>query len=122
MRREQQLELGGQAITVHELTVGEVRVWLADAEGQVQMDADGTPDVVALWLLDDCTFGDLRRMSSATREQLDSLTDSQLRALVDACKGLNPGFFGMRARLMALGQSSLAALEPPPASPPRSAD
>lgn len=114
MRREKTLDLAGQAVTVHELTVGEVRAWLADAEGQVPKDANGTPDVVALWLLDDCTLGDLARMSDVTPEQLSGLTDSTLRELVAACKALNPGFFGLRGRLMALGQASLG-LTPMPA-------
>jgi hypothetical protein len=113
MRREKPLELAGQAVTVRELTVGEVRAWLADAEGQVGRDADGMPDIIGLWLLDECSFGDLKRMSDVSDERLNDLTDSDLRALVDACKDLNPGFFGLRARLTALGKASLES----PAAP-----
>lgn len=113
MRREKQLDLAGQTVTVRELTVGEVRAWLADAEAQVQRDVDGMPDIVGLWLLDECSFGDLKRMSDISDERLNDLTDSDLRALVDACKDLNPGFFGLRARLTALGAASLES----PAAP-----
>lgn len=116
MRRERIIALGEHAVTVRELTVGELRAWLADAEGQLLKDADGTPDIVALWLLDECTLGDLMRMSSATREQLDDMADSELRALVAACKELNPGFFALRGRLMAIGERAMAMPPPPPAS------
>ena len=113
MRREKQLDLAGQAVTVRELTVGEVRAWLADAEGQAQRDADGMPDIVGLLLLEDCTFGDLKRMSDVSDGQLNDLTGSDLRVLVDACKDLNPGFFGLRARLTALGMASLESQAAP---------
>ena len=120
MRREKQLELLGQPVTVRELTVGEVRAWLADAEGQVQRDADGMPDIVGMWLLEDCTFGDLMQMSSASRDLLDSATESDLLRLVACCRELNPGFFGLRARLMAIGQRALdqsaPAISPSPSA------
>lgn len=123
MRREKTITVGEQPIAVRELTVGELRAWLADVDGQIQRDADGTPDVVGLWLLDDCSFGDLMRMSSVTREQMDAMTETDLRALVAACRELNPGFFGMRARLMAIGQQAMTTQQPAPeTSPAPSAD
>ncbi len=121
MRREKQVEIAGQPVTVRELTVGEVRAWLADAEGQMQRDADGQPDIVGLLLLEDCTFGDLMQMSTITRERMDGATESDLLRLAACCKELNPGFFGMRARLMALGQRALDQQAPASSSSPSAA-
>lgn len=110
MRRERHIEVGGHALTVRELTVAEIRAWLADAESQLLRDADGTPDVVGLWLLDECSFGDLLRMSTVTRDQLGDFTPAEIRELVAVCRELNPDFFTLRARLMRIGeQASLPA-------------
>lgn len=104
MRREEHTTLGGHDITVRELTVGEVRAWLASVE-QIATEIDsGRPDVVALFLLDDCTFADLQRMSTVTAEQLDSLGQAELRDLAAKCRELNPDFFGLRSRLLSLGR------------------
>lgn len=107
MRITKELALGEQVVTVKELTLSEIRGWLAEGE------RSGERDVVDALLLDDCPLDDLLRFCSATPDELDRLTQSELRELVAEVKELNPDFFGLRSKLLRLvvsaGKSSSSA-------------
>ena len=81
-------------LTVQELTVAEVRDWISTVENKAE------PDLVAELLTDDISLSDLPRFCAITPEQVDSLTQSELTALLATCKELNPHFFALRAKIM----------------------
>lgn len=90
-----ELQLGGIAVTVRELTVLQVRNWLAE-----MVNPTGQADIVDQAFFDECSLGDLQRMTSLTREQIDQLRPSQLRDVIALCRELNPDFFGFMGRLV----------------------
>ncbi len=101
MKLTKKIETGAGPVTVRELTVGEVRAWMKDVAARV----GGKVDVVGEMLLDDCSLIDLQRMSDLTDAVADALGQSEIREVADAAKELNPNFFGMRSRLMELGET-----------------
>jgi hypothetical protein len=91
---------GGEAplaVTVRELTVGEIRAWLADVQA-----ASDAVDIVDVMLLRDVSLQDVQRMSSLTAEQVEALAPSQIRTVVAAARELNEDFFGLRAGLLSV--------------------
>ena len=90
-----ELQLGNTSVTVRELTVLQVRNWLAEV---VQPSVQS--DIVDQALFGDCALSDLQRMTSLSSEQIDQLRPSQLREVIALCKELNPDFFGFMARLV----------------------
>lgn len=110
MRRTKAVSLGEATVSVHELTVGEIRNWLRDLDSAG--DRAGT-DLVGAVLFEEISFDDLKRLSNVTEAQLDAATPGELRALIEAARELNADFFGMRARLAAIGQAALAAAPAP---------
>lgn len=83
------------AVTVRELTVGEIRAWLKDV--QAQSDA---VDVVDVMLLRDVSLQDVMRLTSLTAVQVEGLGPSQLRTVVEAAREINEDFFALRAGLL----------------------
>lgn len=91
---------GGEAplaVTVRELTVGEIRAWLKDVQG------DGTVDLVDVMLLRDVSLQDIGHMSSLTAAQIEGLTPSQLHQVLDAAREINSDFFALRAGILSVG-------------------
>lgn len=86
-----ELAFGDIRITVREMTVLQVRGWLAEDSAQ-----EGLIDTA---FLPDCAFSDLKRMSTLTDAQIDTLRPSQLREVVELCKELNPDFFDFLRRV-----------------------
>jgi hypothetical protein len=99
MRITKTIETSAGTTAVRELTVGEVRAWMKEAAGR----AGGEVDVVGEMLLEDCSIADLLRMSDLTDAAADSMGPSEIRKIADLAKELNPYFFGLRSRLVALG-------------------
>lgn len=98
-----ELAFGEIRITVREMTVQQVRSWLSEENPD-----EGLIDVA---FFSDCSFSDLKRMSSLTDEQLDALRPSQLREVLAVCKELNPDFFDFLRRvkdLLKLGEKGTA--------------
>lgn len=83
-------KIGGHEVVCRELTVAEVR-------GLMQQGVSG--DLVEDLLFEEVRLGDLLRLTNLTKEQLDEMLPSDLRAVVDGCKEANPDFFAMLARL-----------------------
>ena len=96
------VELAGVQVTVRELTVAEVRTWLAEIEAGVAVDPLGS------MVFEDCSLDDLVRMSDATAEGMEALTYGELLPLRDACKALNPHFFRVRAAVQKVARASEA--------------
>lgn len=93
------VELAGVQVTVRELTVAEVRTWLAEIEAGVVVDPLGS------MVFDDCSLDDLARMSDATAAGMEMLTYGELLPLRDACKALNPHFFRVRAAVQKVARA-----------------
>lgn len=93
------VELAGVKVTVRELTVAEVRTWLAEIEAGVAVDPLGS------MVFDDCSLDDLARMSDVTAAGMEALTYGELLPLRDACKALNPHFFRVRAAVQKVARA-----------------
>lgn len=93
------IALGGREVTVRELTVGEVRAWVAEIESGV------TVDVIGSMVFEDCALADLVRMSDMTVTEMDGLGQSDLAALRDKCRALNPHFFKVREALQRVSRA-----------------
>lgn len=91
-------------VVVRELTVGEVRDWLAEVEcGAV------TVDIVSGSVWQDLSLDDLPRMCDATLAELDAYAPSELETLVTACKEINRHFFLPRAEVARVMKEIAAA-------------
>lgn len=88
--------LGALEVTVHELTVPQIRAELASADALAE-DAD----LVDAWLIEGMPLWDLSVYCSLTREQIaeHNLAPSQIRQVVEKIRELNRDFFGMWARV-----------------------
>jgi hypothetical protein len=93
------------AVTVKEMTVGEVRNWLLDAE------TGASEDPLHALALEDCSLSDLARMSDIDAQSLEGYTPSQLTPLIAAAKELNPHFFRVRAALSGVARMMLKEAE-----------
>lgn len=102
MRYVKTLTLADRAIQIRELTVADIRAWLKDLE------TDTGGDVVDVALFEDVRLADLALLTDLAPEAVEALTPSQLRQVFDAAREVNADFFGMRGRLMRLGQAALA--------------
>lgn len=102
MRALRELEVGGRTIQVKELTVGEIRAWLASL-------GSGTADAVDLALFEEMSVGELALMTGLSRQDIEAMTPSELAELMAVAQELNTRFFGMRARLEEMGKRALAA-------------
>jgi len=113
MGMAQTTAVGDRVVVVHELTVGEVRDWIAAAEAGAQEDA------LQGLALDDCGLSDLARMSDISADELEAYTPSEMADLIAVCKEVNPHFFRVRAalsgvaRLMLREAAVLASNAPP---------
>lgn len=96
------VDLGdGQIVTVRELTVGEIRAWLAEAEQATEAQMD----VVGSLLLGDVALADLARMTDISAAEMDALPLSAINQIKAVARGLNADFFALRQRIteVALG-------------------
>lgn len=96
MKRTKEVELDGRTVTVRELTVAEVRLWLKDLD-QLR---EGAIDLVTEGIMADASLGDVARMTDLTPEALDDLTPSQIEVVITVCREINPHFFRLRDRLL----------------------
>lgn len=114
MRIEKPIPIGNHTITIRELTVADIRALLVASiqqHGDVGLIPDQADLVLNATLLPDLRLDELRAMAPMEPELLDSLADSELHALREKCRELNPLFFGMKARLeQAKAQAEMIAL------------
>jgi hypothetical protein len=97
-----EVEVSGQIIVAHEITVAEMRQWL------VGMQTAASFNVLDATLFRDyeVSINDLVLMSSATRSFIEATTATELAKLVAAVKEVNPFFFQFRQVLNDLNQVS----------------
>lgn len=96
--------VGGLAVTVRELTVGEIRSKLAAGMASVPTDA------LHVLMFGEFSIGDLMEFSDLTAQQVEGLKPSELREVWRRIHEVNADFFALCARLLALAP----APEPPP--------
>tara|TARA_R110000868_G_scaffold187781_4_gene430430 strand:+ start:5152 stop:5517 length:366 start_codon:yes stop_codon:yes gene_type:complete len=89
---------GELSIICRELTVLQVRGWME------ALDA-GVTDTLSGALFKDCSFDELKRMTTLTDDQLNSLRPSQIEQVIGVCKELNPHFFALLGRVAAVVQA-----------------
>lgn len=99
MRVTQTIETGAGVLTVKELTVGEVRRWLAEVANGIELPAD----VIGNVLFEGFSLFELALFLD-TPPDYDALTQSEVRALDALARQLNPDFFRFRQRLFQVGK------------------
>lgn len=100
MRVIREIDLDGRAVQVRELTVGEIRRWLASKVGP--------GDVVDSLLFEEVALSDLSFLSDLDAAAVDALTPSEIDKVVSVAREINAVFFAMRERTVALGRRILA--------------
>lgn len=106
--------VGERPVTVRELTVAEVRNWVAELEGRHL-------DPIRAMVFDDCSLDDLERMADMSAADMEAFAPGDLAELHAAAKALNPHFFKVREALASVSRaiqagidsSSSTALSPP---------
>ncbi|UCV13765.1 hypothetical protein [Quatrionicoccus australiensis] len=88
-------------VIVRELTVGEIRSWLA---AKVQ-----PGDLVDSMLIADISISDLLILSDLTNGEIEELTPAELDLVITAAKEINVAFFAMREKMVDIGTKILAA-------------
>lgn len=102
-----QIKADDRLITVRELTVGEIRAWLASAEAQ----DDAGVDVVGALLFEQVTLDDLARMCDVSVDEMNALPLSVINQVKAAAEALNADFFALRGRII---QAAKALAVAPP--------
>lgn len=97
-----EIQVGAISVVVRELTVLQVRAWLSEIS---EARKDGF-DPVDEAFFEECSINDIKRMTSLTEDQVNSLRPSQLREVIALCKELNPDFFGFMGRLLQAPKAS----------------
>lgn len=86
-----ELAFGDIRVTVREMSVLQVRGWLAESNADA--------GVIDVMFFHECALDDLKRMSTLTDEQVNTLRPSQLREVLAVCQELNPDFFDFLRRV-----------------------
>lgn len=92
----------GRTVTVQELTVGEIRAWLARMEA-----GEETPDLVGDLLHENLALWELSTMVNLDPDALNQIALSALEQLVSTARALNPQFFRLRETLLNVGRAEL---------------
>lgn len=106
MRLTETIETGVGPVTVRELTVGEVRHWLASIATGVDLPSD----VVGNLMFDGFAIEELT-LFLIGKPDYDALTQSEVHAIHAVAKRLNPDFFIFRQRLFRAGQTAAESTE-----------
>jgi len=78
----------GREIVVRELTVSAIRTIFSET----------TVDSIGDTLFAELRLADLQTFTSLTKDDVENMSPSQIRQVIDLCKEKNPDFFGMLAR------------------------
>lgn len=110
MRVTETIVIDGRNFVAKELTVGEVRAWLATL-------ATGLPpsDTVGMMLFEEFSLPELAPFVDGDLAD-GMLAPSEIRQVFDAVKRINPDFFAMRDRLAAIGRAASELPQTPSAS------
>lgn len=115
MRAEIRDTFGGRDVLFKELTLKEIRQWVAsvtaDAEAAKNSDLPGLAvDVATTLLFDDFDVGDIVLLTDLVDDDLGSFTPEELAAIHARCKTVNARFFVMRDRLVEIGRAAADAI------------
>jgi hypothetical protein len=106
MRVEKTVPFLGRDVKVRELTIAEIREWLAKAQVS---EGEGTPDVVTMLLFNDLSLDEMQEFTDITSEEISGATPSQLEEIKEFCKKVNSHFFALRAQLMEIGLQAMGS-------------
>ena len=103
MRRTKVIQIGEppRDVTFHELTVAEIRNWLASLEKSEEK----AIDFISEGLMEEGSLSDIELMSDLSMKDLDQMAPSEIDALLALCRELNPRFFTLRNRLILASQA-----------------
>lgn len=101
MRVIREIEVGGRKVQVKELSVGEIRAWLAGL-------GSSTVDAVDVALFEEMSLGELALMTGLSQQDIEAMTPSELAEVLTTAQEVNARFFGMRARIEEMGKRALA--------------
>lgn len=87
-------------VVVRELTVGEIRAWLADKEQP--------GNLVDSMLIEDISLSDLLILSDLTMADIEDMTPGEIDLVIGIAKEINVTFFAMRGKILELGEKILA--------------
>ena len=91
----------GREVTVRELTVGEIRAWLADLAASTNQQQQ---DALGLILFEEISLREITMITDLPSMQIETLRPSSLKQLVQAIITVNPQWHDCRKRLSALGE------------------
>ena len=98
MRVEKTVPALGREVKVIELTVSEIRGWLAEVGAK----KEGI-DIADQLLFEDVALSELQKMTDLTAAEIDGAPPSELRTILAKCREVNSDFFALRSRLMTVG-------------------
>lgn len=101
MRVIKEIEVGGRKVQVKELTVGEIRGWLAGKAA--------VGDLVDSMLFEEVSISDLAVLTDLSAEEVDAMTPGEIARVIEVAREVNARFFAMRERVVAMGREILAA-------------
>ena len=93
MKITKTIDVGDKKVIIRELTVSELRQWIADTE---EID---TNDIITLAIVDGMSLKDLRQMTNLTEDEINEMSPSTLVNIADTCKKVNASFFQMLERI-----------------------
>lgn len=98
----------GVDVGIRELTLDEIRGWLAEVEAK--MDAPPAVEAGSIrhtfsLMFDDIDIDDLLLLTDLTLDKLPGIAPSAIEAIYERAKAVNRRFFVMRGQLMALGMA-----------------
>lgn len=99
------IAVGERPVTVRELTIAEVRSWVAECE------AGAAVDPLRSLVFDDCSLDDLARMCDLPASEMEVYQPSALAELHDKCRAMNPHFFKVREALMSVSRALRSGLD-----------
>ncbi len=82
------ITVGGQEITVREVSVGEIRAWMKELELE-------DTDVMDVALTQGYHMSAVRLITGLSRDQLDEMLPSERRVVAQECEKVNGDFFGL---------------------------
>lgn len=114
MRVIREIEVGGRKVLIKELTLGELRAWLAGCASRITVDL-----VDEVFADQDLLVGDIPSFCDLPAEDVEVLAPSELAPVVQAIQEVNERFFAIwRRRLAAvMGSPAIAPGSLPELSP-----
>ncbi len=88
------ITIGGQEITIREVSVGEIRAWMKELELS-------ETDVMDVALHKGWHMGAVRMITGLSREQLDEFLPSERRLIAQTCEAVNGDFFDLIRMVLA---------------------